>query len=101
MTLANRGPQDSRRSLAGDGEFRREVFDIERPTGRRIRCGMDQREIAGFEPSGVREKVQTGDEEHECAQGGGRDADDLLEHGPGPAKTAPTPARASETVPRS
>src|SRR5207244_3630936 len=34
MALSDRGPQDSRRDLAGDGEFRREVLDIERPAER-------------------------------------------------------------------
>src|SRR6059036_1870545 len=81
MALSNRSPQDSRRNLAGDGEFRREVLDIERPAGRRIRGGVGQREVARFEPSGVRKKIQAWDQEDESAQGGGRDADDLLKDG--------------------
>src|SRR2546426_1050549 len=81
MALSNRSPQDSRRNLAGDGEFRREVLDIERPAGRRIRGGVGQRDVARFEPSGVRKKRQAWDLEDESAQGGGRDADHLLKDG--------------------
>src|SRR5207245_6246125 len=81
MALSNRSPQDSRCNLAGDGEFRREVVEVERTAGRRIRGGVGQREVARFEPSGVRKKIQAWDQEDESAQGGGRDADDLLKDG--------------------
>src|SRR5207249_2649179 len=104
MALSDRGPQDSRRDLAGDGEFRREVLDIERPAGRRKRGGMGQREVARLEPPCVRKKVQARDQEDERAQGGGRDADDLLQDGPGRREDGADPGegqgdRREEAVP--
>src|SRR5881409_2841025 len=83
MTLSNRGPQDSRGNFARDGEFRRKVVDLERPPGRRICGGVGQREVSCAQPSGVCKKVQAWDQEDECAQGGGGDADDLLQDGAG------------------
>src|SRR5256885_13562498 len=44
---------------------------------------MGQREVPRFEPPCVRKKVQARDQEDERAQGGGGDADDLLQDGPG------------------
>src|SRR5207247_7654393 len=75
MALANGGPQDVRRGLAGDREFLGKVLDIDRPPGRCIRRGVHEREIAGLEPSRVPEEVQAGDEEEESAQRRGRDTD--------------------------
>src|SRR5438552_1995824 len=89
MALANGGPQDVRRGLAGDREFLGKVLDIDRPPGRCIRRGVHEREIAGLEPSRVPEEVQAGDEEEESAQRRGRDTDQLLKHRPGGREDPP------------
>src|SRR5436309_9383926 len=105
MTLSNRGPQDSRGNFARDGEFRRKVVDLERPPGRRICGGVGQREVSCAQPSGVCKKVQAWDQEDECAQGGGGDADDLLKDGAGGGEDGPHPGkgqrnRREQVVPR-